>query len=126
MALGDVGGVVTELTITCRTEDSGTINISKGDTLKLSGQYIVTNATDDEDELFGVALAKADRNSQSIPVQVRGIAVVAYTGTAPTVDGVKGVTLSATDGTVKTPASGNGRGINLKVDTNNSTVDVLL
>lgn len=126
MAYGDVGGVVTELVITCRTEDSGTVSIAKGDALQLSGPYTVTNVNDDEDVIFGVALTDADRNEQAIPVQVRGVASFAYTGTAPTVDGVKGVACSGTDGKVKTPASGNGQGVNLKVNATNSTVDVLL
>lgn len=126
MAFGDVGGIVTELVITCRTESNGTISIKKGDAVKLSGAYTVTNATDDEDTFFGVALSDADRNDQTLPVQVRGIAAMTYTGTAPTVDGAKGVVCSGTDGTVKTPASGNGQGVNVKVNATNSTVDVLL
>ena len=75
---------------------------------------------------LGQAMADADANSVAIPVKVRGICVFAYAGTDPTVDGVKGVTASATDGKVKTPASGNGKGINVKVDAASSLVHVLL
>ncbi len=126
MAYGDVGGAITELVITCQTPGSGTIAISKGDAVKVTGEYEVDNATDAEDVVFGQALADATDNSVAIPVKVRGICVLAYTGTAPTVDGVAGILASATDGSVKAPASGNGVGINLKVDTTATEVHVLL
>ena len=48
MAYGDVGGAVTELVITCKTPASGTVNIHAGDAVKLTGAYIVDNATTDE------------------------------------------------------------------------------
>lgn len=126
MAYGDVGGAVTELVITCRTPSSGTVAIAKGDAVKLTAAYTVSNATTAEDVVFGQALAAATENSVAIPVRVKGISVFTYDGTAPTVDGVKGVLASATDGKVKTPASGNGVGKNLKVDTTLSTVHVLM
>lgn len=126
MAYGDVGGAVTELVITCKTPASGTISIAKGDAVKVTGEYEVDNATAAEDVVFGEALAASTSNDEAIPVKVRGISIFTYTGTAPTVDGVKGVLASATDGAVKTPASGNGVGINLKVDTTASEVHVLL
>ena len=127
MAFGDVGGVVTELVITCYTPASGTVDIAKGDAVKLTGSYTVDNATDAEDVVFGQALAASEDNLSPIPVKVRGISVFEYTGeTAPTVDGAAGVLASATDGKVKPPASGNGVGINVKVDTTNKLVHVLL
>ena len=126
MAYGDVGGAVTELVITCRTPSSGTVAIAKGDAVKLTAAYTVSNATAAEDVVFGQALAAATENSVAIPVRVKGICIFTYDGTAPTVDGVKGVLASATDGKVKTPASGNGGGKNLSVDTANSRVHVLL
>ena len=126
MAYGDVGGAVTELVITCKTPASGTVNIAAGDAVKLTGAYTVDNATADEDVVFGQALADANANGVAIPVKVRGICVFTYAGTAPTVDGVKGVLASGTDGKVKTPASGNGKGINVKVDTGATQVHVLL
>ena len=126
MAFGDVGGSITELVVTCKTPASGTIAISKGDAVMLTGEYEVDNATDAEDVVFGQALADATENSVAIPVKIRGIAIYSYTGTAPTVDGVKGVLASATDGSVKTPLSGDGVGINLKVDTAVTKVHVLL
>ncbi len=126
MAYGDVGGAVTELVITCQTPASGDVSIAKGDALKLAGGYIVDNATDAEDVVFGQALVATDENSAPIPVKVRGICIFSYTGDAPTVDGEAGVLASATDGKVKAPASGNGVGINVKVDTSTPEVHVLL
>jgi hypothetical protein len=126
MAFGDIGGPVTELIITCKTPASGTINIAKGDAVKLTGPYTISNATDDEDPVFGQAMGAATANGVAIPVKVRGICIFTYTGTAPSVDGAKGVLGSNTDGTVKTPASGNGVGINVKVDTTASKVHVLI
>jgi len=126
MAYGDIGGAVTELIITCRTPAAGGVAIAKGDAVKLTGAYTVTNATDAEDTVFGQALAAATENDVAIPVKVRGISTFTYTGTAPTVDGTKGIVASATDGAVKTPASGNGHGINVKVDAATTTVHVLI
>lgn len=126
MAFGDIGGAVTELIITCKTPASDPVSIAAGDAVKITGAYIIDNGTEAEDAIFGQAMAAATTNSAAIPVKVRGICVFGYTGTAPTVDGVKGITASATAGKVKTPASGNGRGINLKVDTTTTQVHVLL
>ncbi len=126
MAFGDTGGSVTELIITCRTPGSGGVAIGKGDVVKLSGAYTVTNATDAEDAIFGEAMGAATENDVAIPVKVRGISIFPYTGTTPLVNGVQGVVASATDGSVKAPATGNGRGINVKVDTAASVVHVLI
>ena len=126
MAYGDVGGAVTELVVTCVSPSSGTIAVSKGDAVMLTGGYEADNATDAEDPVFGQALADVTANSTAFPVKVRGICIFSYTGTAPTVDGVKGVLASATDGSVKTPLSGNGNGLNVKVDTGTTEVHVLL
>lgn len=126
MAFGDVGGAVTELVITCTTPATGTVNIAKGDAVKLTAAYTVDNATGAEDAVFGQAMAAATQNGAAIPVKVRGICIFAYTGTAPAVDGVKGVAASATAGKVKAPATGNGRGINVKVDAAAGRVHVLL
>jgi hypothetical protein len=126
MAFGDVGGAVTELVVTCRTLAAGPVAIAKGDALKLTGDYEVDNATDAEDPVFGQAMADADGNAQAIPVKVKGVAVFGYTGTAPAVDGAAGILASATPGQVKAPASGNGVGLNVKVDTAAAQVHVLL
>lgn len=126
MAFGDVGGVVTELVITCETPSSGSVSIAKGDAVMLAGSYVVTNATEAEDAVFGQALAGATTVDTAIPIKVRGICIFPYTGAAPTVDGVSGVVASATAGSVKAPASGNGKGINVKVDEALGLVHVLL
>lgn len=126
MAYGDIGGAVTELVITCSTAASGTVAVTKGDAVKLTGDYTVENAADAEDVIIGQALADSTTNSESIPVKVRGVCIFAYTGAAPTVDGAAGILASATDGSVKAPASGNGVGVNLKVDTTATEVHVLL
>ncbi len=126
MAFGDVGGAVTELIVTCMTPEQGSVNIRKGDALKLTGGYEISNVTDAEDAVFGQAMADSALNGAAIPVKVRGICIFAYTGDAPVVDGVKGILASATDGKVKAPAAGNGAGINLMVDTTAGTVNVLL
>lgn len=126
MAFGDIGGVVTELILTCTTPASGSVAISKGDAVKLTGDYTVTNATDAEDTVFGQALADASENGVAIPVKVRGVCDFKYTGSAPAMNGAAGIAASATAGKVKAPASGNGKGINVKVDTATTTVYVLL
>lgn len=126
MAFGDIGGAVTELVITCKTPASGTIAITKGDSLKLTGAYEVDNATSAEDPVFGQALADTTANGVAIAVKVRGVCIYTYNGTAPTVDGVKGIVASATAGEVKTPASGDGQGINVKVDAGLTQVHVLV
>ncbi len=127
MAYGDVGGSVTELVITCQSPASGTIDIAKGDAVKLTGGYIVSNDTDAEDVVFGQALASTTENGAALPVKVRGICIFTYSGeTAPTVDGTAGILASATNGEVKPPASGNGVGINVKVNATDKLVHVLL
>lgn len=126
MAFGDIGGPVTELIITCRTPSSGTVSIAKGDAVKLTGAYTIDNATSAEDAVFGQAMAGADENDAAIPVKVRGICRFTYTGTVPSVNGAQGVVASATAGQVKAPASGSGRGINVRVDTATTQVHVLL
>ena len=126
MAFGDIGGTVTELIVTCRTPAEGTVAIRKGDALTLSGDYTVAHATADDDPIFGEALADVALNAFPIPVKLRGIASFAYTGDAPTVDGVAGVALSATAGKVKKPATGTGRGTVLKVDPTAGLLHVLL
>lgn len=126
MAFGDLGGAVTELIITCRTPEDGAVAIHKGDALKLVGPYTVSNVTDDEDPVFGQAMADVAINDTALPVMVRGIGVFAYEGAAPDVNGVAGVAASAEPGRVKAPAAGNGAGRNLKVDAVAKTVHVLL
>ncbi len=114
MAYGDVGGPVTELVIACQTAASGNVNIRKGDAVALVGPYTVSNTAGAEAPVFGEALADAAENRMGIPVRVRGICVFAYDGNAPVVDGIHGISVSATAGKVKAPASGSGSGIVVK------------
>lgn len=126
MAFGDVGGTYTELIITCRTPSSGTVNIRKGDAVKIIGNYEVTNVMNNDDPVFGQAMCDCTEPDTGIPIKVRGISIFQYEGTAPVVDGVKGITGSVVAGRVKTPATGNGFGRVVKVDPANKLVHVLL
>lgn len=120
MAHGDVGGPVTELIITCKAPATGTVSIAKGDAVKLTGTYTVDNMTDAEDAVFGQAMGSVRENGATLPVKVRGICVFAYYGKAPVVNGVAGIVAGNMYGNhygyVKAPSSGNGSGVNLKVD----------
>lgn len=126
MAYGDIGGSVTELVITCQTRDIGCVAIRKGDPVELVGDYTVDNPYEIGDPVFGQALADADTNGATIPVKVRGVAVFEYIDNPPIVDGVQGVATIDVVGKVGAPVSGNGSGINLKVDTEAKQVHVLL
>ena len=127
MAYGDIGGSVTTLIITCQSPASGDVDIAAGDAVKLTGNYTVSNAADAEDVVFGQAQAATTENGVALPVKVRGICIFTYSGAvAPTVDGTAGILASATDGQVKPPASGNGVGVNVKVDAATKKVHVLL
>ena len=126
MAFGDVGGAVTELVITCKTPAAGDVSIAKNDAVKLTGAYTVDNTANDEDAVFGQALAAATENGAPLPVKVRGICIFGYVGAAPAVNGSAGVLASATAGKVKAPATGDGIGINVKVDQAAAEVHVLL
>jgi hypothetical protein len=126
MAFGDIGGIVTELVITCKTPPTGAVALRKGDAVVLVGPYTVGHATANDQPLFGQVLADSTENDAAVPVKLRGICAFTYDGTAPVLDGVKGVTCAAAAGTVKSPASGNGRGLVLKVDSAASVVHVWL
>ncbi len=126
MAFGDIGGPVTELIVTCRTQSAGTVAIQRGDALVLAGNYTIDHAAAAGEPVVGQALVDCDRNSAAIPVRLRGVCEFAYTGTAPSVGGAAGIVASATAGKVAVPASGSGRGLVLKVDTTAATVQVLL
>lgn len=110
-----IGGTEYWRVLTMYTPASGGVDIAKGDAVKLTSHYTVTNATDAEDDVFGQALGGADDNDQAIPVLVSGIARFAFKTSTPVIDGVKGIAADAANGVVKAPASGNGTGRNLKV-----------
>lgn len=132
MAYGDVGGAITELVITCQTRHAGEVAIKKGDALCLTGEFVVSNDRTQPSlsgKLFGQALADATDNGVAIPVKVRGICIFGYSGQAPVVDGLQGVIIAQTEGEqglVIGAYSPYSIGINLKVDTANRLVHVLL
>ena len=126
MATSAIGGPVTELILTCVTPADGEVSIAKGDAVALTGDYEVAHADSADDPIFGQALADANSNSEGVPVKVRGVCVFTYTGIAPTVDGVSGVTASATAGAVQAPDENDGVGIVLAVDEAKNEVHVLI
>lgn len=126
MAFGDIGGVITELIITCKTPGEGEVAIAKGGAVSLTGAYTVDHAAAAEAPVFGQALADVADNGAAVPVKVRGVCIFPYTGAAPAVDGASGVVASDTPGAVKAPLSGSGRGVNLAVDETAGLVHVLL
>ncbi len=71
MTIGDIGGPVTELVITCMTKPAGDVDIKKGDALcLLQLGYIVGKAYG---AIFGQSLVDCDKNNAGIPVRVRGV-----------------------------------------------------
>lgn len=119
-------GPIKELIVTCQTPCIGGVAITRGDALQLTGAFTANNRNDNEDVVFGQAMTDCGENGCEIPAKVRGIALFDYEGTAPTVDGMAGILAGATDGKVKAPAVGDGVGINLKVNTIDRKVHVLL
>lgn len=81
MAYGDVGGAITELVITCVTKPRGSVHISKGDAVVLTGAYQVCNNA--WGTIFGQALSDADLNDEAIPIKVRGVSVFRREGFLP-------------------------------------------
>lgn len=126
MPFGDLGGVVTELIITCQTVDVGEVDISRGDALRLVGPYTVSNVMDEGDAIFGEALRDARDNAVALPVKVRGISRFPYTGPAPRLDGRSGVIGALLPGMVRRGSPGMSSGIVVKVEPEQQYVHVLL
>lgn len=129
MAFGDVGGAVTELILTCRTIETGSVDIDKGDAVRLVGDYTVDTSGKYGAPVFGQALRDETENGVDIPVNVRGVAIFEYSragGSPPQPDGVRGVCCSGVPGKVTTPINGVGSGLTLKVDEKSAKVHVLL
>ncbi len=125
MALGDIGGAVTELVITFRTPESGEVNIQKGDAVALVDDYTVDHGGEGG-QVFGQAINGASENNTRIPVAIRGVMVFTYTGEAPDADGESGIEAADTPGKVRKPDLGPGFGVVLHVDEANERVHVLL
>jgi hypothetical protein len=126
MAFGDIGGPVTELVITCKSQASGDVNISKGDAVRLTGDFTVSNNTGLTDIVFGQAMADIAENNTVLPIKVRGICIFGYVGSPPRVNGEAGVLAADMAGKVKAPKASNGVGINLRVSEETQEVHVLL
>ncbi len=126
MAIGDIGGAITQLIITCRTVPYGKVSIRKNDAVTLCGPYTVGNVNPDDEPVFGQAMTDADENDQAIPVRVRGVCIFEYDGPCPMVNGFAGVLTSKPDGMVKASVIDCGYGVNLKVDEAVKLVHVLL
>jgi hypothetical protein len=82
------------------------------------------------DVVFGQAMQDKSMNNTSIKVRVRGVCVfsykIAHPELVPTVDGVTGVICSDIKGHISFPYAGKGKGINLKVNREDNTVEVLM
>jgi hypothetical protein len=128
MAFGDIGGPVTELVITCRTESEGVVNIKKGDALALVDDYTVAN-NQYWHRVFGEAMASATTNGVAIPVRVKGVCRFRK---CPTNSMLVGESISMFPGAgdkagmVLSNAPGNGKGIVLAVSEAGDSCDVLL
>lgn len=125
MAYGDVGGPVTTLIITCKTSGDGPVDIHRGDAVKLTGPYEVSNELGEGARVFGQALADCARNDAAIPVRVRGICDFAYSGAAPEVDGLAGV-VGIGAGKVEVSGLPPAVGLVVKVDVAAQRVETLL
>jgi len=119
MAYGDVGGTNPTLVVTCKARSE----IAKDDTLRLAGNYAVTNLLFDGNEVFGVALDGA-RNGSAVPVCLRGVVQVGYTGARPVVGDF--AVCSSVRGRVRAGRWGKTGALVLKANTERQTVDVLL
>lgn len=126
MAFGAMGGPISGLIITCKTPDTGTVALEAGDAVKLTGDYEISNAFVEGDRVFGEAMADCAENGAAVPVQVRGVCVFRYSGAAPAVDGVSGVTPSTEAGRVLVADTAAARGLAVQVNPEAGTVEVLL
>ncbi|HOV61941.1 MAG TPA: hypothetical protein PK349_12865 [Candidatus Hydrogenedentes bacterium] len=124
MTYGDIGGPVTELILTCRVATTAP-PVRRGDAVALTGPYEITSSPGDGAPVFGQVLADADPG-HIVSVRVRGVCLFRYAGSAPVLDGARGVVMSATAGVVRAPASGNGSGTALCVRPAEQIVDVML
>ncbi len=122
MGTSFLGGTAHWRTLTMSTAAEGDVAIAKGDAVKLSAAFAITNATSAEDVPIGQAAAGSTDNGALLPVLVSGIGKFRFTGVAPEVNGAAGVLASATNGKVKKPASGNGFGRNLKTEITKQTL----
>ena len=126
MAFGEVGGPVSSLVLTCRTPGTGTVDIHRGDAVKLSGAYEISNVFETGDRIFGQALVDCSLNDAPVPVRVRGVCDFPYSGATPEVDGISGVAESTEAGKVILSSAANAAGLAVKANSDAGTVEVLL
>jgi len=126
MAFGEVGGPVSSLVLTCRTPGTGTVDIHRGDAVKLSGAYTISNVFETGDRIFGQALADCSLNDTAVPVRVRGVCDFPYSGAVPVVDGISGAAGSTEAGKVVLSSAANAVGLAVKANADAGTVEVLL
>lgn len=126
MAVGDIGGPLTELVITCKTRAEGPVNIAKGDAVALVGPFTVSN--EHYSRVFGQALAQATKNDEAIPVRVKGVSAFTYDNDAMcrwfcVYQAAAGVRMGNTPGAVA--FTGDGFGKILAFNPDSKTVHVL-
>lgn len=126
MAFGELGGPVSGLVLTCRTPETGTVDIRRGDAVKLTAAYEISNVFTAGDRVFGQALADCSLNGTPVPVRVRGVCDFRYSGAAPVVDGVSGVTGSAEAGKVVLSSAAGAAGLAVKTSAEAGIVEVLI
>lgn len=94
MAFGDIGGLTSQLLITCQASTP----TKKGDPLVLVGPYVVSNEPAPPCPIFGFALDDAEPD-QAIPVFVRGTIRVRIDGARPDfIDGMQGIVMHENKG----------------------------
>lgn len=125
MAYGDVGGPITALAITCKTADTGNVALHRGDAVKLTGPYEISNVFEEGDLIFGEVLMDCSENNTAVPVRVRGVCEFQFSGNTPVLDGVSGVIGTGT-GLVLVSDETNAAGLAVKVNEERGTVEVLL
>lgn len=127
MVYGDMGGPVTTLILTCRAAAQvGGVLIRKGDAVKLSGTYEVTNKMIDGDSIFGEALEDCTEAGTTLAVRVRGVCTFPFVGDMTVPDGKSGVVASAERGKVRPQLHPTGQGLIVRVREDQELVEVLL
>jgi hypothetical protein len=126
MAFGDIGGPVSALIITCKTPDTGEVQLQRGDAVKLTGPYVVSNVFEEGDQIFGQVMADCSTKGAAVPVRVRGICDFPLYGQIPQVDGISGVIGATEAGEVVLSSAANAVGRAVKVNAEAGTIEVLL
>ena len=132
MAIGDVGGSVNTVTLTCKSQaacDGQKLllcDIARHDAVRLTGGYEVSNALTNGCRVVGVAQARCDAPGAALPVQMGGVIIFDYCGAEPMIGG--GICGSDQAGRVRgaTWADQARVGVVLKVTASDKLVHVLM